>query len=984
MTNQAFDLFLLATNLSQLKDAARVQTLFLEGMQTIFAGAVFSWVEEDSPGKGECVEISTRQDTFGFVCHSATVSLDEPSRVLIYNACQMLGVLLEKLKQEQALVDQNAALETLASDRAVLLDKLETRVDARTMELKNSNGALAASRLAALNMMADAVEARQHAEQTTAELQREIAERKQVEAALQDSEERWRRAIAGSPIPIMIHDEDDRVLQLSAGWTRYSGYSIEDIPTMSDWTERAYGERTGFSKDYVDQLFSIDQTVHNGEWVVTAKDGSKRIWDFQTTPLGRTNANRRVLNSLAVDITESKRADRALRESEARFRGYFEQDLMGFSVTSVETKWLEINQAVCNLLGYEREELLQYSWKDVTHPDDLGSDIEQFNKVMSGEINGYRIEKRFIRADGQVVYVDLGVRCKRNADGSVEYFLALLSDITERKKAEAELLEYRDHLQDLIKERTAELQVAKERAESANQAKSTFLATMSHEIRTPLNGVLGLTSLALQTNLTDKQRDYLDKIQFSGESLLSMINDILDFSKIEAGKVALEQENFNPGALLQSIANIAALKAQEKGLRLNFDTAGDVPNLLRGDALRLGQVLTNLVGNAIKFTHQGEVLVSTRLQNKSERGVTLEFSVRDTGIGLSEAQVAELFRPFSQADSSITRKYGGTGLGLTISQRLVTIMGGNITVESRPEQGSDFRFSLTFEPQAAQPDVTENPALAASKAAELSRLDHLKGMRALLVEDNAINQLVAMEMLENLGLKVSTAENGVEAICALQTGIFEVVLMDIQMPVMDGYEATAQIRKDGRFGFEKLPIIAMTAHALIGDREKTLQAGLNDYVSKPINASELRRALLRWLARQEEAAPSFGGQVQADAEELPAVYGEINIGSALARLGGNQKLYLRLLRMFRESQRTTVDSLLAAIEGDDLELARRLAHTLKGVAGTIGADELAEAARQLEAAIVEQDELLIRETVAETKDKLSAVLGSIVELIAGG
>jgi CheY-like chemotaxis protein/HPt (histidine-containing phosphotransfer) domain-containing protein len=422
------------------------------------------------------------------------------------------------------------------------------------------------------------------------------------------------------------------------------------------------------------------------------------------------------------------------------------------------------------------------------------------------------------------------------------------------------------------------------------------------------------------------------------------------------------------------------LKAQEKDLRLVFDTAPQIPSLLVGDALRLGQVLTNLVGNAIKFTKSGEVLVKTSLLKESERELTLEFLVRDTGIGMSEPQLAGLFQPFSQADSSISRKYGGTGLGLTISQRLVTMMGGKITVTSQPGQGSDFCFALNFERQpSTQPEALGFES-EASGVSGSDALDQLRDRQALLVEDNAINQLVAFEMLQDLGMKLSVADSGEDAIQMVMNGTFDVVLMDIQMPGIDGYQATAQIRSDPRFCFEKLPIIAMTAHALIGDREKALEAGLNDHISKPVSVNELINTLLRWLTVKPLSNTNNLQNSEKETGLPAALEPTLNTRSALIRLGNNEQLYLRLLRLFPESQGATLDNLRTALQTNDLELARRLAHTLKGVAATIGADDLNLAAKHLENAIVQQDTALYEDYLDQAQKKMANVLVSIAAI----
>ena len=727
---------------------------------------------------------------------------------------------------------------------------------------------------------------------------------------------------------------------------------------------------------------------------------------------------------------------------------------------------------------------------------------ENFEAAVAGKVPVFDAVYAYKRPmDGRVVWLhDLGNVVKDSNGKAVEMF-GVVQDIDDFKRLEMELTG------------------AKAKAEEATEMKSMFLANMSHEIRTPMNAIIGLSHLALKTPLNFKQRDYVSKVHNAGTSLLAIINDILDFSKIEAGKLDLEATDFKLDEVISSVTTLTAQKAHEKGLEFLAHAARGIPEVLLGDPLRLGQILTNFVNNAVKFTEHGEIRLNIELLERTGEKVQLKFAVRDSGIGMTKEQSAKLFQPFTQADMSTTRKHGGTGLGLTICRRLVDLMGGRIWLESKPGAGSTFYFTvwlgvgsatgsgrvvpeklsklrvLVVDDNAAAREILQEPlstvaarvdtvasgkeAIAAiqrhdasepydivfmdwrmpgmdglqasrhikcdetlkhqpaivlvtafgreevREEAERLQLDgflvkpvtksmivdtlvnvfahegeavgvpaegeqaaRLRGARILLAEDNEINQQIAVELLEGVGATVRIANNGGEAVEVLANGLqppaFDVVLMDLQMPEMDGYQATAKLRADARFA--TLPIIAMTAHATMEERQRCLAAGMNDHISKPIDPDNLFETVGRFYKPATPAGTSAPAEAKPPevnapkADDLPALAG-LDTNDGLTRVAGNRKLYLKLLRQFVEEQGPAVGEITAALAAGDVALAERLAHTLKGVAGNVGAKSVYGVAAALEKVIRSQAPTV---EVESAKQQVAAVLDPLIAGLHAG
>ena len=661
------------------------------------------------------------------------------------------------------------------------------------------------------------------------------------------------------------------------------------------------------------------------------------------------------------------------RASMERFHAYFDHSVVGLAITSLEKGWIEVNDALCSTLGYPREELTRMTWTELTHPDDLAADLAQFNRMLAGEIDSYLLDKRFIHKDGHLVDTRLAVSHVRKPDGSLDYVVAMVEDITARKQAEAqlqrfsrdfeafldqttdfvyfkdgesrirfcsqtlavitghrnwremvgkhdreifppamaqvyedeerqvfaegrpllgkinpyeneggqtgyvqtnkwplfdsagkvvgifgisrditeskrneaELERHRHHLEELVASRTAELASAKEAAEAASRAKSTFLANMSHELRTPMNAILGMTDLALRRADDPKLKDQLGKVSQASMHLLKVINDILDISRIEADQLALETVDFKFNEVLENLLSLLKHKRDASQLKLLLDLDPEITRLtLRGDPLRLGQILLNLTGNAFKFTHHGSITLRVRTLEASHDSILLRIEVIDTGIGIASDHQQRLFSAFEQADGSMTRRYGGTGLGLAISKRLVEMMGGEIGVISTPGAGSTFWFSLRL---GKSSDALPSPPLNGTTDAEIRLRRDFAGTRVLLAEDELVNQEVSRGLLEDAGLVVDLAEDGEKAVEMAHQHSYALILMDMQMPRMNGIDATRAIR--ALPGYARTPILAMTANAFKEDRQNCLDAGMNEHLGKPVLPVVLYEALLKWLAQ---------------------------------------------------------------------------------------------------------------------------------------
>ncbi|MDY3556265.1 response regulator [Gemmata sp. JC717] len=849
---------------------------------------------------------------------------------------------------------------------------------------------------------------------------------------------------------------DWRVLLVASAVT-----ALDHVARGLAWPESVYGTVAGADWRWAE---------HAG-WVVFLDVflGVSCWWGERD--LTRTAEREAELEAAHATVEERVRERTAeLWQQEERFRSAFDSAAIGMAILTPEGRFVRVNRVLCDTVGYTEEQLLACAFEAVTHPDDRAADTAFKARMISGEIASYQHEKRYVHKAGAVVWVQVNVSLVRDAEGRPHHVVSQILDITARKEWE-----------EVLRRATAA-------AEAASRAKSEFLANMSHEIRTPMNGIVGMTELLLETRLTPEQRESVGLVKSSADALLTVINDILDFSKIEAGKLDLDPLPFSLRDMVGDTLKALAGRAHAKGLELACELRPDLPDVLLGDAHRLRQILTNLVGNAIKFTDRGEVLVRCERVPESGEAVVLRFSVTDTGIGIPRDKLKAVFEPFTQADGSTTRKYGGTGLGLTICQRLVGLMGGRLWAESAPGKGSTFSFDARLElargafARAAETPVDltglpilivddnatnrrvlaetvrhwgARPTCSASgpegldelrwaaatgkafplvlldgmmpgmdgfstaerivgdselagaavlmltsadrqgdaarcreigvaaylvkpvKSAELSRAiaAALRGtcslsaspadsrsprdaagrgasqgprLRVLVAEDNPVNQRVVLRLLEKFGHAVTMTADGRQAVDALGREPFDIVLMDVQMPEMDGFEATQLIRQREAGTGRHTLVVAMTAHAMKGDRERCLIAGMDDYVSKPVQRSELTRVLDRAtaVAATNAAAPA---PAVLDGATVGAAELAFDRAGAVECLGGDEELFAEVAGLFRSDSERFLEELSEALGGGDAVAVRRAAHGLKGAAGYLSAKPVVDAAQVLEA-----------------------------------
>jgi PAS domain S-box-containing protein len=654
-----------------------------------------------------------------------------------------------------------------------------------------------------------------------------------------------------------------------------------------------------------------------------------------------------------MNITLERQVEERTRElsaSENKYRMLVDNSSDLIWNLSEEGKFTYASSSWERVTGYPASSIIGQSFQSLVHPDDLAACLEYLQTIARNQETLLSPEYRVLHSDGTWHWHAATATPVLGPGGGFLSMVGVSRDITGRKQAEEALREMNKELetQTLVATKLAV------QAQLASAAKSEFLANMSHEIRTPINGVIGMTGLLLDTRLTDEQKRYAESVRSSSKLLLGIINDILDFSKIEARKLDLELLDFDLYKMLDDFAATMTVHAHEKGLELFCSVEPEVPTLLRGDPGRLRQILTNLTGNAIKFTREGKVAIRVLVETEVRKLVVLRFEVRDTGIGIPREKLGLLFRKFSQMDASTTREYGGTGLGLAISKELVELMGGRVGVESEEGKGSEFWFTTRLFKQTGKVALAQNHLVAQEKLNQVSG----RKARILLAEDNITNQQVAIGMLNRLGHRADAVANGAEALKALETLPYDLVIMDVQMPVMDGLTATRIIRDPQSAVLDHaIPIIAMTAHAMRGDREKCREAGMDDYISKPVIPDILAETLERWLPEnsvvngmhKDKKEHAGMGNASARAAKQPVVIFD-RVGM-IARLMGDEELVRSVVKGFLEDIPRQIGVLRDYLEAGDVKGSERQAHTIKGASANVGGEALRAVAFEMERAV---------------------------------